>query len=134
MTTIKRTMSCMQITFLKNGIKKEKNNCYFNDYERLLDCKKQVETLLYKLNYDYTLYNDTLMYFNNVLHILNRLPSRSILNKITLSQAVNNNKTCFLHMLYNKNNHFTIIIEERSLNKVLEIIFYDAVMVIPLIN
>lgn len=124
----------MQITFIQNGIKKEINNSYLNECERSLMCKKTVETLLYKLNYDYRFYNNTLISFNHVLHLLNTLPFNVILNKIILSQPVNNHKTCFLHMLYNKNNHFTIIIEQCDLNKVLEIVFYTQIIHIPLIN
>ena len=136
MTTIKRTMLCLHITFTQNGIKKEIKHNYFNNYERLFMCKKKLETLLYRLNYNYTLYNNTFIYFNNMIDILNQLPYPyyTIVNNIILSQPVNDDKTCFLHMLYNDDNHFTIIIEERTLNKVLEIVFYDEIKVIPLIN
>ena len=134
MTTIKRTMSCIKVTSINNSIKKEKNIHYFDNYERSFMCKKIVETVLYKLNCDYTLYNDIVMYFNNMLHILNKEFPSCILNKTLISQPVNNKKTCFLHMLYNKDNQFTIIIEESSLNKVLEIIFYNEIMLIPLIH
>ena len=131
-------MSCIKATFIKNGIKKETKISYFDDYERSLFCKNQIETLLYTLNYDYTLYNSTLMYFNGIVHLLNQIPSpyplHTILNKIVLHQPVNTYKTCFIHMFYNNDNHLTIIIEERALNKMLEIIFYDETIVIPLIH
>ena len=129
-------MSCLHITFINKGEQKQIKNTFFNDYERSFTCKKQVETLLYKLNYNYTLYNDTLLYFNNMVDILNQLPYpfSKIINEIILIQSVNIDKTCFLNMFYNEDNHFTITIVERTLNKILEIVFYNETIVIPLIE
>ena len=136
MTTIKKRMFFAKIILVEqNVIKNVRIFNFSSDDERISYCKNNIEMFFYSMNYDYNVFHNTLLYFNNLSHLLDKLPPPydDIVSKIKVSHPVNNTKTCFLHMFY-KNNYFTIHIEDKTKNKSFQILFYNDTVVIPLIN